>query len=321
VLPVPRDNAYAGDAFKGAPVRIIKASLAAAVLGVACLAATPARAAPDAFAQAKADFAEGQKAFRAGDFRHAAESFEAAYKAAPHPDALWNAARAWHRADEKAKAANLYAKYLKIASPNAKDRNSATDAMRELSGQLARLEIHAVDLTDVRVDGQPLGEDLTVFVTPGAHVVEAKAGDRTVRKEQATSAGAVISIALVAPPPEDKTVVAPPPPAPAPVEERHGLSPVFFVSGCVLTAVGAGLVVFSGLDTVHAKSAYDKQPSQSLLNSGSGKQTRTNVFLGATIGVGALTGVTGIFFTDWGKKSDALQVGLGPGNITVRRDF
>jgi hypothetical protein len=303
-------------------VRIIKASLAAAVLVVAAVSAGPALGAPDGLAQAKADFVEGQKAFRAGDFRHAAESFEAAYKAAPHPDALWNAARAWDRADEKAKAANLYAKYLKSAPPNARDRNSATEAMKELSARLARLEIHAVDLTDIRIDGQPLGDEPSVFVTPGAHVIEAKAGERVVRKEQATTAGAVISIALVAPPPEDKTAVAPPPPPPAPVvEERHGLSPVFFVVGCGLTAVGGGFLVFSGLQTTHTKSEYVANPSQALLNTGSSQQTRTNVLIAATAGVGALTAATGIFFTDWGKKNDALQVGVGPGNVVVRGKF
>jgi hypothetical protein len=301
-------------------VRIIQTSLLAAIFGIVTASASVAFAAPDSVAEAKAAFVEGQKAFRTGDFRHAAESFEAAYKAAPHPDALWNAARAWHRADEKAKAANLYARYLKSAPPNAKDRNSATEAMKELSVQLARLEIHAVDLTDVRVDGQPLGEDLTVFVTPGAHVIEAKAGERAVRQEQTATAGAVISVALVAPPPEEKTP-PPPPPSPPPAEESHGISPAFFVTGCVITAVGAGLTVFSGIDTLHTKSEYDANPSQDLLNSGNGKQTRTNVFLAATLGVGALTGATGIFFTDWGKKPDALKVGVGPGHVVVRGEF
>ncbi len=310
------------DAVQGARVRILKASLVAAAVCVALASARPAAAGPDAFGEAKAAFAEGQTAYRSGDFRHAAESFEAAYKAAPHPDPLWNAARSWQKADEKAKAANLYAKYLKIAPPNAKDRNSATEAMKELSAQLARLEIHAVDLTDVRVDGQPVGEDLTFFVTPGAHVIEAKSGDRVVRKEQAATAGSVISIALVAPPPEAKG--APPPPV-TPVEppppESHGISPIFVVIGCAITAGGVGATVYSGIDTMNAKSSYESKPSLEGLQSGQSKQTRTNVFLGATIGVAALTGATALFFTDWGKKNDALKVGVGPGNFTLRQDF
>jgi hypothetical protein len=305
---------------EGARVRILKASLALVVVAASLAATRPAAA--DNLSEAKANFAEGQKAFRAGDFRHAAEAFEAAYKAAPHPDPLWNAARAWHRADEKAKAANLYAKYLKIAPPNSRDRNSATDAMKELSAQLARLEIHAVDLTDIRIDGQPVGDDLTVFVTPGAHVIEAKAGTRVVRKEQAATAGSVISIALVAPPPEDKT--APPPPPVTPVEtppESHGLSPIFVIVGGVATAAGAGLTIYSGVDTMNAKNSYEAKPTLSGLQSGQSKQTRTNVFLGATIGLAALTGATAIFFTDWGRKSADVQVGVGPGNFTLRQDF
>jgi hypothetical protein len=34
-----------------------------------------------------------------------------------------------------------------------------------------------------------------------------------------------------------------------------------------------------------------------------------------------LTGATALFFTDWGKKNDAPQVGIGPGNFTLRQVF
>ena len=40
-------------------------------------------------------FAEGQKAFSAGDYPRAGEQFEAAYKERPHHAPLWNAARSW----------------------------------------------------------------------------------------------------------------------------------------------------------------------------------------------------------------------------------
>src|SRR5512143_4363052 len=69
-------------------------------------------------------FVEGQRSFTTGDFRHSAESFEAAYQKVPKLPALWNAARAWHRAGEPVKAANLYASYLDKAPPKAPDRAS-----------------------------------------------------------------------------------------------------------------------------------------------------------------------------------------------------
>lgn len=287
-------------------------------------AGTPVPNSPEGKRQAAQEFTEGQKAFKAGDFRHAAESFEAAYRDAPHYAALWNAARAWHRADEKTKAANLYEKYLRIAPPKARDRNSAQDALRDLSSQLGRFEIHAVDMTDVKVDDEPI-EDLSVYVTPGAHVISAKLGDKVVRKEQKADAGAVVSVALVAEeekPPPPTIVVAPPPP-PSQSSVRFA-PPAIIAVGGVLTAAGAAVTIWSGLDTVNAKKSFDNAPSQAGLDAGLSKEHRTNILLGATIGVGAVTSILAIGFTNWsGKKKDDAPptVGFGFGNVTFKASF
>lgn len=266
------------------------------MLGVSSAAFAGDAPTPEAKKRAAQEFVEGQKAFKTGDYRHAAESFEAAYRDAPHPASLWNAARAWHRADEKTRAANLYAKYLRDAPPNARDRNSATEGLKQLAAQLARLEIHAPDMTDVRVDDQPI-EDLTIYVTPGAHVISAKAGDKPVRQPETVQAGAVVSVALV--PPKEE----PPPPPPPPPPKPRGLSPWFFYAGAGATALGVGLTMWSGLDTVSAKKSFDAHPSQEGLDAGKSKQGRTNVLLGVTIGFAAVTGVVGLVLVDWGKPT------------------
>ena len=78
---------------------------AAGAAGTAGTAGTTATAGGEAdTGAAKAAFQEGSRAYGAGDYRHAAESFEAAYKLNPHPSALWNAARARQRAGDIAKA-------------------------------------------------------------------------------------------------------------------------------------------------------------------------------------------------------------------------
>lgn len=283
------------------------------------VAAAPPPGSPEAKKAAGLEFSEGQRAFANHDYRRAAESFEAAFRDAPHPAALWNAARAWHRANEKARAANLYAKYLRIAPPNARDRNSATDSLRELSAELARLEIHAVDVTELRVDAEAL-EDPSVYVTPGTHVIQGRQGDRNVRQSQTVTAGTVVSVALVGSPEEAKPPPPPPPPPPAP-PKSSGLPPAVIIVGGVLTAAGAGVTIWSGLDTVNAKKAFDAQPSQAGLDAGVGKQTRTNVALGATIGLGALTAVFAAFFVDWGKKGSETKLGVGPGLVSLEQRF
>ena len=104
--------------------------------------ASPARGEPTERDRktAQASFQAAQKAFKAGDFRHAAEKFDEAYKRAPHHAPLWNAGRAWHQAGELTRAANIYAKYLREAPPNAPDRNRAIVALKQVQVKLGRID-------------------------------------------------------------------------------------------------------------------------------------------------------------------------------------
>lgn len=305
--------------------------------------------------QAAKDFAEGDRAFKDGDFRHAAESYEHAYQRVPHYSALWNAARSWDHAGEPARAANLYARYLREAPPRARDRNSAQRLLRALSNRLARLEIHAADVSDVHVDDAPV-DGPSVYVTPGAHVVAGKTSDGTVvRQSSDVQAGDVVSISLVpsaagapasaapassgasATPGSVAAPTATPPAAtdeaqpeqPTSSSSRHW-SPVFVYFGGAVTLALGGITIWSGLDTMQQKDTFDKNPTQSNLDSGKSKEMRTNVLIGATAAVGVVTGVTALFLIDWkgnGNKetkpdqSPSVQVGAGLGSLLVRGEF
>lgn len=310
--------------------RLLWALVTACVTMTALLLAPPAAAAaprrtPSAEDRkaARQAFIDGQSSFKKGDYRHAAESFEAAYKRAPHPDALWNAARSWFRAGEKTRAANLYARYLQDAPPLARDRNSATDALRKLAPELGRLEIHASDVTDVRVDNEPI-EGTSLYVTPGTHLIQGRHDDRVVSQSQDVTAGATVSVALVAPPPERPSPTPPPPPPslpPAPAPSR-GLSPLVVLVGGGLTAGAGAVLIWSGVDTVNQKKLFDAAPTQGKLDAGRSKQTRTNVLIGVTAGLATLTAATAIFLVDWHRGDNTkVEVGLGPGTLTVRRTF
>lgn len=249
-------------------------------------------------------FVEGQRAFTTGDFRHSAESFEAAYQKVPKLPALWNAARAWHRAGEPVKAANLYASYLDKAPPKAPDRASAIKSMKELESKLGRLEVHAEGFDSVTVDAAPL-DGTRLYVTPGSHLVEGKKGTKTAKETPNAQAGTTTSVVLAVP---DEP--APPPPVveQKPEPKSHGLSPAFVAVGGVLTGISAGLVIWSGLETIGQRSTFDKFPTQKNLDDGRSMETRTNVLIGVTLGLAVATGVVAIF-TDWSakKKEDQQQ--------------
>jgi hypothetical protein len=285
---------------------------------------------------AQASFVEGQRAFRSNDYRHAAESFEEAYRRAPHYAPLWNAGRAWHRAGDLARAANLYARYLREAPPAAPDRDRALEALKELQPRIGRIDVHATDVSEVTVDGDRVDGD-AVYVVPGAHVVEGKTpAHETVRVAQSVAAGEGVSVALVppvasatpavvepatpVPPPDSQPPATPRPDAPAPAARTgaKGLSPVFAIVGGVLTLAAGGVTVWSGLDTSSKKREYLDDQTQAKYDSGKAAQLRTNVLLGATGALFVATGVTAVFFTNWSGSREGVAVRIGPGGVSLQ---
>jgi len=319
--------------------------LCRAVLGAAFVIAlsmppTTACAQPQTVAQptdsraAGQAFTEGQRAYKHGDFRHAAESFEQAYALMPKLPALWNAARAWQDGGEATRAANLYAKYLSLAPPSAPDRDHAIKSLNQLNEKLSRVEVHASDFTDVRLDGAAIdGLDaapdhtLVVYVNPGAHVVDGTKNGEHALAKQDIAAGAIVSVVLTIEAKESKVIEPPPPPPP----EAHAtkLPPWVVIIGGGVTAVALGATIWSGLDTQSQRSTFDQTPTQQNLDDGRSKETRTNVLLGVTAGVAVLTGVTAAFFVDWKghRKEHAppmqgdVRVGMGPGSLLIQGRF
>jgi hypothetical protein len=270
----------------------------------------------DGVRSAARTFAEGEKAFRAGDYRHAAQSFESAYALVPHEDALWNAARAWQRAGEAVLAANLYARFLREAMPGARDRAEATDQLAQLSARLGRIDVVAPAAALVRVDDTPVPVSGTAgersrYVNPGTHVVNTQFEGREQTQSSFVAGAQIVTVAFVdqpakpPPPPPDKPVVVP-----ERAEASRGWSPWVVVVGAGLTA-GAGVAtLISGLDTRHTRDEFMASPSEDRLADGRAKQTRTNVLLGVTAGLAALTTVTALWLIDWRSKDGKTHVGV-----------
>jgi hypothetical protein len=133
------------------------------------------------------------------------------------------------------------------------------------------------------------------------------------------------SLSIDAPPPKPEVVappvtppvVVPPPPPPPPKEKPLGPA-VFFIGAGITVALGAGTVV-SGIDTknnpgvdkVRAACA-GKGESCPEYQDGKSAEMRTNILLGATIGAAVVTGVIGVFFTQWSSSPSTVKVGATP---------
>lgn len=295
-----------------------------------CLASTAALAQPAAgdVTAAAAAFQEGQRAQIAREYARAAEFFELADHAAPSPAALRSAIRNHQAAGHAARAATLA---LRARARDAADPQSAqlADAViAELGPRLARVRLVCEPACTVAIDQLALDPQAATshafFVEPGSRALDVRWSGRAGRARTLdVAAGQQVELQLAAPPPEApppeppppapvtppvQAVTPPPPHQPPPPPPPSGLSPVVFWAGVGLTAVSAGLLVWSGVDTLSARDAYVAAPTEAGYNDGVGRETRTNILIGTTAALGVATAVVGVFATRWSTRRESLAL-------------
>jgi hypothetical protein len=295
-------------------------------------AQAPPASEPSSRVQAAQQFEEGATTFDRGDFAQAADAFERAYRLAPNTDALWNAARARQLADELPRAATLYARYLREAPADARDRNVAAALLVNLAARLGRIEVHGAGIEQLVVDGRPSEDDI-IYVSPGAHVVRAVVAGALLQQVPVLRPGDVLG--LVFEPPAPAPLVSAEPdrarqpdrssPAtravPAP-PRSDGVSPWFVAGGGMLTGIAVATTVASGLSTLAARDAFNASPTASNLTKGQAMQARTNVLLGVSMGLGVMTTATAIWLVDWrGAARGAVRLGIGVTRIDAEWRF
>jgi len=294
---------------------------------------------------AAAAFQEGQRLQLAREHARAAEFFEIADHAAPSPAALRSAIRSHQAAGHATRAATLS---LRARSRDAADPQSAqlADAvLAEAAPRLTRVHVTCSPGCTVAVDrlavGDGTGESHAFFVEPGARTLETRWANRGTRSRSLEcAAGQSVELSLDAPPPEPApaptpTVVPPPPtpvlavlpplPTPPVVRPRQRpLPPLVFWIGLAATAATAGVLVWSGLDTLSARDAYEQSPTEAGYNDGASREVRTDVLIASTAVLGVATALVGVFFTEWsGRGSErswlrtAPSLGLRDGGLQV----
>lgn len=331
----------------GEPVALVRrraraAALAAIVLMSAAWVQTALagddKAAPPPSAESRKAageaFMQGEAAFSARRYAEAGEAFERAYTFVPHPDALLNAARAWQKDGDRARAANLLDRYLKAAADDAPDRKAAASDLEKLAGKLGRFDVYAPGVDAITVDDRPIqttGPTTRVYVNPGTHIVRGQVGSATVQRTQSVDPGSVASVALLPESAGSSTnssgggaTTAPsatPSAAPSSAPWSRPLPPLAAAIGGGLAVVLLGATIGSGVDTLNAKSDFDAAPSQTILDEGRDKQSRTNILLGVTLGVAALTGAAAIWFVRWESPEGSAKVGLDAGGVRASGSF
>jgi hypothetical protein len=207
-------------------------------------------------------------------------------------------------------------------------KHAADDAIGEAKSRVQEVVIDCDLDCGVIADGKIVtietGKEIRLFLDPGRHSLAVSFGeDRSKTVDIEAKAGASDRRSVAAPPkpppapPPSASVVAPPaaptqiavaPPLPPPLPAHtKPLGSGVFWAGLGLTIAAGGATAISGFEAQkHPGTAAVRADCTGMGTScpeyqqGLSAQLRTNVLLGVTGGLGLVTAVVGIFFTQWG---------------------
>jgi hypothetical protein len=309
-------------------LRRVSALLLLCALPAVAFAQKPATA--DRVRSAADEYDAGRRAFNDSKFDEAAVHFENAFRDAPAAAAIRNAITARAKAGHSARAATEAALALTKYPDDAATRDLSKATLSELEPKLHKTILNCSPECGVVADSRAVSiEDaarVVFYLDPGDHELVVSWGeDRTKIVKVSAKAGGKSDYSLEAPPPKPKpppdtgggtgAVGNNPPPTTGEQPSRKPFGPVVFVIGTVLTVAGGVALAVSGVDTLNnpgtdkvKMACVGKGEQCPEYQQGLQAQTRTNVILGATIGVGVLTAVVGIFFTQWSSPSKEAKI-------------
>lgn len=256
-------------------------------------------------AKAAEAYDEGTSAYLAEHYELAAHWFERAYRLVPTSAALLQAVRAYHKAGEFLRAANL-ALELRASYPSDGRATRAADAViGSVRDTSLLVDVRCNETCALELDGTVVRHP-KFFTTPEVeHTIKAGFATGETSTSVLGAPGDTERLALEAP--------LPPPPPPIP---RW----TFFSSLGATVALGAA-TIWSGIDANQSVGTYESaartasspgindgssptpaEQAQTLLDDGQRKERRTNILIGVTAGMAAATAVIGVF-TNWKGES------------------
>jgi hypothetical protein len=282
----------------------------------------------------------GYRAFVDKRYEEAATHFENAFFVAPNPAELRSAIRARREAGDLARAATLAAIGERKFPADEITTKLADEVIVQARRSVHEVRVACEEMCSVAVDEKVVTnerlKDFQFFVSPGAHeVLVSWSDDRSERVPIQAAPGESQTLTFRPAPVPVPVPVPPPTPTPArlPAPElapRPGstkpFGPAVCLTGAALAAVGVGLTVWSGIDTLNnpgrdavRRDCVGLGSSCREYQTGLSAQLRTNVLLAATGGMAVVSAAVGVFFTQWSRaelsQSGAVRlvpvVGLG----------
>ncbi len=311
----------------------IKALACTSILALGICEPQPARAQSTDRDRAAEAFDAGVKHYERAEYAEAARAFLRANETLPSKDAVENALKSALRANDQMLVVAAAQRAVRRDADAPELAARAREALVQASAKLAVLDL-ACSVSDcqIRIDGAIVAER-PAYVLPGGRSLVAVAGKARAEERMRLEAGVRYQITLhpvlpgsaerraeVVPSAPTKRAKAIDPAAPtgdtkADVAASRPLSPALFYVGLGTSVVLAGVTTWSGIDTLGAKSDLTSRSTTTEVDDVRGKALRTDVLLGTTVLVSALTTYAGVALVDWGVRPVAsvssAQVVLG----------
>jgi hypothetical protein len=260
-------------------------------------------------------FEQGVRQFSEAQYDSAAKSFLAADELAPNTQALMNGLTAARRAGLHLVVVQAAERALARSDMDPSGTALAREAFAEAARNLTHVEVSCTPSPcTVTLDGAEVAPG-TRYILPGTHDFVGSAGDgATVAEHLSMAAGASyrVVLKLVADQARWTERAAPAAIARSDVRAEKPLSPAVFYVGTAATAAFVGLTIWSGVDTLSAKSDATEANWDHVEH----LARRTDLFLVGALVLGGATAITGFKFVDWGGDSSAAPV-LVPGGAAV----
>lgn len=276
----------------------------------------------------------------------ARREFEQAQALRPHPVIRYNLALCWVRLGKPTAAVTELRQVLSDPGTDSALRARSEGELRlaEQAAAHVRVSLPDPERDQLELDGKLLPTVAPELeLDPGLHHVRITSGGLVVLDQDLELAPSeqielrvgqrsrridVIVVPTSAPTPTPSPPASAPRAAPAPHETAaRGVPRTWFFVAAGSSALLAGLTIWSGLDTTHAHSEYERRlPSLNqaeadrLVSEGHGRELRTNLLLSGSLLTAAGSAVLGLWLVDWGESVQA-GVAMSPSGLGVSGRF
>ncbi len=279
-------------------------------------------------------FQRGKRAFASEAYADAGRAFDEAHATVADASASFNAALAWEKADDAARAADAYVRALETPGLDSVRSRDATRALARLEARLARVVVRTTPVARVEVGYRNGSAPLLVHLPPGRYQVIAvfPDGARVTRPIEVGRSALTVDLdrAAPAPPALERPVeprVADASVLPSPIPTAPGglrVVPILGLGAIALAGAGAGTGIALGAMGLEARDDFDAsgRTDAGARDQAIGLRTGANVAWGVA-GALAVTGAV-LLAVSWGDDgAPPTTAGLcaGPAAIHICSAF